>query len=172
MGQDLASIYLIKFIYSLHSHVLQVWSTNRKAPVRKLVESFSCSTAEKSKPYRTTCGYWQHLRPPCNGGSASRRGRRRVPHSGTWRLRNYDAIPETISRSKGYKTKVSDGSTSAYGTGSKLGEKLLRSNCRRILGNMSEYEGREHDRQHVLDPRWRSSCLRCQSYLPFRMGLF
>ena len=56
---------------------------------------------------------------------------------------NHDANSESMSGSKGCqcKTAFSVGPTSAQGTGSKLGEDLLRGVVCRMLGEMSDHEG-------------------------------
>ena len=86
---------------------------------------------------------------PSGGGLTSRRGRRRAPHPGTLSLRYYDTIPEIISCSNGYQTKVFVGSTSARSIASKLSEELLRGKISRTLGNTREHEGRVRDGQHL-----------------------
>jgi len=45
------------------------------------------------------------------------------------------------------------GTTGAFGTGRELGSEIIRTNGRRILGNMGKYDGREYSGQYVQDYR-------------------
>ena len=56
------------------------------------------------------------------------------------RLRDYDAISITRSRSERYETTILVGTTSAFDTVGELDGKLLRTLARRALGYMSQYE--------------------------------
>ena len=83
--------------------------------------------------------------------SAVRRGRALL--SGI-RLRDYGAISIARSRNERYKTTFLVATTSAIGAVGELDGQLLRTLARRCLGDMSQYEDKQHDGQCLPHHRW------------------